>query len=169
MKRIPSDIVAHPLFGILLVVLCGGANTSVQAVGAHFPSGGSEGVGCAVVVPGHVFAEPEPLDAWWALLNLWISINCQIVVCEGEVDPLMPLALAADEGPIAVITSMKAQIERYYANGIRSGLTEEQKQIGIQNLDQTALVLLDHPEEIPSRVCDDYMLMIVNAIKDLEQ
>lgn len=169
MKRTPSGSVARPLIGILLALLCGGANSSVQAEVAHLPSDGPEGVGAPVVVPEQVFAEPEPLDAWWALLNLWISINCQIVVCEVEVDPLMPSATIANAGPDAVIASMEAQVEQYYAYGIRSGLSEEQKQIGILNLEQTALVLLDHPEELPTQVCDDYLLMIVNAIEDLEQ
>lgn len=170
MKRRPRGIVVRPLAGILVAMLSGTAITGDSLTqGVHLPPPGavagiSQGAG-----PGQAMADPEPLDLWWALLNLWVVINCQIVICENEIDPLLPIAAVTVVDPATVVARMKDQIEQYFAVGIRTGLTDEEKQQGILNLEQTRWFIEQRPEELPVQVYDLYRLMITGAIEDLRQ
>jgi len=170
MKWTPNGIVARSLGGLLLASLVGTTNIGVSlAEVSHFPTSVANPAESYQVSSGQASEDPEPIGVWWALLDLWLAINCQIVICETEIDPLMPIAAMVEVAPATVVATMSAQIAQYNASGIRSGLTQQQKEQGILDLEQTAAVIQQHPEELPTQVCGDYMLMIVSAIEDLKQ
>jgi len=114
--------------------------------------------------------QPGDLTYWWQALSAWIDLMCGIVLCDdGPIDPLMPGSAMTAVDPDDVLSLMYAQVERYAEAGLIDGLSETEKTQAVDNIESTRNTILEHPEEIPQPLLDDYLLLLDNAAADLTE
>lgn len=159
-----GNIVARSLVCVLVVSTLG-----AQA-GVPYAAQGSQPVTEVPIrdLSAPISADEEPeLDIWWALLQLWVAVNCMILSCDEEIDPLREAQMMLADDQADVKSMMQCQINSYIADGVRGDLTEAEKAEAALNLEQTREAIHERPNELPAELRDDYLAMLGLAIEDL--